>query len=151
MATISGGVATERERVLFVQLGKSMGRSGFAKRASTCADCCDVGVLLLRALLKGRWERRSAEVGMDSGMFSDMMLLRLILSAWSMNLSSCYEEAGRALVGCDSLVRFTTHGPARRRPLASRLYCALRVVEEVQQASLVQQDVCTLCDKIDSR
>lgn len=45
-------------------------RSGLAKRASTWADCWEVGV---RArFFVGRWERRSEEVGMDSGMGSDI-------------------------------------------------------------------------------
>lgn len=45
---------------------------GFAKRASSWADCWDDGS---RArFLVGRWEWREVEVGMDSGMFSDMFV-----------------------------------------------------------------------------
>ncbi len=48
-----------------------MGRSGWAKRASSWADCWETGV---RArFLVGRWERRSELVGMDSGIGSDMV------------------------------------------------------------------------------
>ena len=51
-------------------------RSGFAKRASTCADCWDAGV---RArFLVGRCERRSADVGMDSGIGSDILAVELL-------------------------------------------------------------------------
>lgn len=50
--------------------GMWISRSGFAKRASTWADCAEEGV---RArFLVGRCERLSAEVGMDSGIGSDM-------------------------------------------------------------------------------
>lgn len=48
-----------------------MSRSGFAKRASTWEACAVRGV---RArFLVGRLERGSAEVGMDSGIGSDMV------------------------------------------------------------------------------
>ena len=57
-----------------VEEGREISRSGLAKRASTCADCCVVGV---RArFLVGRWERRSEEVGMDSGIGSDMLAIQ---------------------------------------------------------------------------
>lgn len=46
-----------------------------AKRASTACDCAEEGVLARRVRLIGRWERGSAEVGMDSGMGSDMVQL----------------------------------------------------------------------------
>ena len=46
-------------------------RSGLAKRASTCWFCWEVGV---RArFLVGRWERWSREVGIDSGIGSDIL------------------------------------------------------------------------------
>ena len=46
-------------------------RSGFANRASTAEDCFEAGD---RArLLVGRWLWRSDEVGIDSGMFSDIV------------------------------------------------------------------------------
>ena len=55
--------------------GILISRSGLAKRASTCADCCEMGV---RArFFVGRLERGSADVGMDSGMGSDMLVFRL--------------------------------------------------------------------------
>lgn len=50
----------------------AISRSGFAKRASTSAACTVRGV---RArFLVGRLERGSAEVGIDSGMGSDMVV-----------------------------------------------------------------------------
>ena len=48
--------------------------SGLAKRASTWADCWDVGVFWRLRFLSGRLERWSWEVGMDSGMGSDMVV-----------------------------------------------------------------------------
>lgn len=47
-----------------------MSRSGLAKRASTWEACCVTWVRARR--LRGRLERGSAEVGMDSGMGSDI-------------------------------------------------------------------------------
>ena len=47
-----------------------MSRSGLAKSASTCEACCVTGVRARR--LRGRLERGSEEVGMDSGMGSDI-------------------------------------------------------------------------------
>lgn len=50
--------------------GMRISCSGLAKRASTEAACAETGV---RArFLVGRWERGSAEVGMDSGPGADM-------------------------------------------------------------------------------
>ena len=46
-------------------------RSGFAKRASTWADCWEVGVSV-RVFLVGRPERWEVLVGMDSGIGSDI-------------------------------------------------------------------------------
>lgn len=55
--------------------GILISRSGFAKSASTCADCCETGV---RArFLVGRLERGSADVGIDSGMGSDMLAFEI--------------------------------------------------------------------------
>lgn len=54
-------------------------RSGFAKSASTCEDCWPAGVLAIRDFFAGRFERLSALVGIDSGMFSDMLSLLLML------------------------------------------------------------------------
>lgn len=62
--------------------GMEISRSGLAKSASTCADCWSDGVWRARFLV-GRWERRSAEVGMDSGIGSDMFVLRLLCSSFS--------------------------------------------------------------------
>lgn len=50
-----------------------MSRSGFAKRAVREAACAVVGVRARR--LRGRWERGSEEVGMDSGMGSDIVVM----------------------------------------------------------------------------
>ena len=50
----------------------AMSRSGLAKRASTWEACCVTGVRARR--LRGRLERGSAEVGMDSGMGSDIFV-----------------------------------------------------------------------------
>ena len=48
-------------------------RSGLAKSASTCCDCWDSGV---RArFLVGRWDLRSEDVGMDSGIGSDIFAM----------------------------------------------------------------------------
>lgn len=50
-----------------------MSRSGLAKRASTLEACCERGV---RArFLVGRLEWRSEDVGIDSGMGSDMVIV----------------------------------------------------------------------------
>lgn len=46
-----------------------------AKRASTAWDWAPEGVLARRVRLRGRWERGSAEVGMDSGMGSDIVIV----------------------------------------------------------------------------
>lgn len=54
-----------------VDEGMGVSRSIFAKRASTCEACCVTGVRARR--LSGRLERGSAEVGMDSGMGSDIL------------------------------------------------------------------------------
>lgn len=52
-------------------LEKSRSAGGLAKRASTLLACADTGV---RArFFVGRLERGSAEVGMDSGIGSDMV------------------------------------------------------------------------------
>ena len=68
--------------------GILISRSGLAKRASTCADCCEMGV---RArFFVGRLERGSADVGMDSGMGSDMLVL-----GWS---TGCSREFGGAVI-----------------------------------------------------
>ena len=48
-----------------------MGLSGFAKRVSRCAACFETGETARR--FRGRELRRSEEVGIDSGMFSDML------------------------------------------------------------------------------
>jgi len=51
--------------------------SGLAKRASSCAAVCDLGE---RArFLVGRLERGSAEVGMLSGMASDIVMVLWIV------------------------------------------------------------------------
>ena len=92
-----------------------MGRSGFAKRASTCADCCDVGVLLLRAFLTGRWERRSAEVGMDSGMFSDMMVLCFSLCVSELCVLSYHEGVKYLRLLLIAISWFVTRGLGTRR------------------------------------
>ena len=59
--------------LLLAESGMVISRSGLANKASTCADCCEVGVLL-RAFLMGRCERRSEEVGIDSGIGSDILI-----------------------------------------------------------------------------
>ena len=52
--------------------GMWISRSGFAKRASTCEACAERGV---RArFLVGRLDRGSAEVGIDSGIGSDIVV-----------------------------------------------------------------------------
>lgn len=48
-----------------------MGMSGFAKRASSWVAWAEVGVRARR--FKGRRERGSEDVGMDSGMGSDIL------------------------------------------------------------------------------
>ena len=53
------------------EVGMAMGRSGLAKRASTWADWWDVGVLA-RSFFVGREVRWEVDVGMDSGMGSDI-------------------------------------------------------------------------------
>ena len=53
-----------------------MSRSGFANKASTWLACWVTGVRARR--LRGRLERRSWEVGMDSGMGSDMVKWRVV-------------------------------------------------------------------------
>ncbi len=52
------------------EVGSWMSRSGFAKRASTCEACAVTGVRARRFV--GRLERGSCEVGIDSGMGSDI-------------------------------------------------------------------------------
>jgi len=47
-------------------------RSGLEKRAEREAACAEMGVSMAR-FLRGRLERGSAEVGIDSGMFSDIL------------------------------------------------------------------------------
>lgn len=54
-------------------MGMSM--SGFAKSASTWLACAETGVRARR--FRGRLERGSADVGMDSGIGSDMVGLVL--------------------------------------------------------------------------
>lgn len=49
-------------------------RSGLAKRASIWEDCWDVGSFEGRIFLIGRRERRSCEVGIDSGIGSDIVV-----------------------------------------------------------------------------
>ena len=51
--------------------GRGISRSGFAKRAVSWLACCKVGVRARR--LVGRLERGSWEVGMLSGMGSDIV------------------------------------------------------------------------------
>lgn len=70
MATISGGARVE---LVVEEEGSSIGRSGFRNRASSLEAWRLVGVVA-RARFRGRWERRSWDVGIDSGMFSDMFL-----------------------------------------------------------------------------
>lgn len=50
-----------------------IGLSGFAKRASSCADCCPEGVLRVRCLFCGRLEVRFALIGIASGIGSDIL------------------------------------------------------------------------------
>jgi len=51
--------------------GSATGLSGCAKSASSFSACCETGV---RArFLTGRWERRSEEVGTESGPGSDIL------------------------------------------------------------------------------
>jgi hypothetical protein len=52
-------------------VGSVISRSGFANRAESWAACAVEGVRARR--LVGRWERGSWEVGMDSGMGSDIL------------------------------------------------------------------------------
>ena len=52
--------------------GRMMSRSGLEKRAEREAACAEMGVSMAR-FLRGRLERGSAEVGTDSGMFSDIL------------------------------------------------------------------------------
>ena len=54
--------------------GMEISRSGLAKRAVTCAACWVVGVRARRFV--GRLERGSREVGMDSGIGSDILRSR---------------------------------------------------------------------------
>ena len=51
-------------------MGITISRSGLAKRAVTCEACWLVGVKARR--LVGRLERGSCEVGIDSGIGSDI-------------------------------------------------------------------------------
>jgi hypothetical protein len=68
LATISGG---REEEDLEPEEGRFMGLSGFAKRASRCADCLLRGE---RARFLVGWPLRGSRwTGMDSGMFSDMV------------------------------------------------------------------------------
>lgn len=53
--------------------GREISRSGLENSASREAACADMGVSMAR-FLRGRLERGSAEVGMDSGIFSDMFM-----------------------------------------------------------------------------
>ena len=55
----------------------AMSRSGLAKRASTWEACCVTGVRARR--LSGRLERGSEEVGIDSGMGSDIFVRQQLL------------------------------------------------------------------------
>ncbi len=71
MATISGGAARLRGLPTASEVGSWISRSGLAKRASTCDACAVVGVRARR--LVGRLERGSWEVGMDSGIGSDIL------------------------------------------------------------------------------
>ena len=57
-------------------MGRAISRSGFAKSASTWLACCEVGVRARR--LRGRVERGSCDVGMDSGIGSDIVNLQEI-------------------------------------------------------------------------
>ena len=71
MATISGGAdkcGWERARI---DDGRGIARSGFAKRAVSDAAWDEVGVRASRFV--GRLERGSCEVGMLSGMGSDIV------------------------------------------------------------------------------
>lgn len=54
-----------------VEEGREMSVSGLAKRASSCEACAETGVRARR--LRGRWERRSYDVGIDSGIGSDIL------------------------------------------------------------------------------
>ena len=51
-----------------------MSRSGFANRASTCEAWASR--VVRRRFLVGRFERGSAEVGIDSGIGSDIVVVR---------------------------------------------------------------------------
>jgi hypothetical protein len=76
LATISGGAAEDLPTTVDDE-GMAMLRSGFAKRASTDEACSPRGV---RArFFVGRFERGSADVGMDSGMGSDMVAVLAVL------------------------------------------------------------------------
>lgn len=74
MATISGGADIVGLCEIAVSDGKGMLISGFANSASTDAACAVVEFKARR--FKGRLERGSADVGMDSGIGSDMLEFR---------------------------------------------------------------------------
>lgn len=57
-----------------------MSRSGLEKRADSWLACCVVGVRARR--LVGRLERGSWEVGIDSGMGSDIVTVEVIVCAF---------------------------------------------------------------------
>lgn len=63
-----------REEVLVVDSGIFISRSGCEKRLVSVAAWRDVGVSVEgRIRFVGRWERGSIEVGIDSGIGSDIL------------------------------------------------------------------------------
>ncbi len=93
-----------------------MSRSGLAKSASREAACAEVGERARR--LVGRWERGSAEVGMDSGTSADMLLMLLCV----------YARLGSGCVVLISVLgqEFATRRSAERTAMARNLLeCAV--------------------------
>ncbi len=68
--TISGGAGTTAPEE-HLPWSMRMSWSGLAKRASTEAACDERGVVA--RFLVGRWERGSAEVGIESGPGADIV------------------------------------------------------------------------------
>lgn len=63
--------------VVDIEEGRKVTASGLAKRASSWEACAEVGVRARR--LSGRWERGSKDVGIDSGMGSDMRAVVFVI------------------------------------------------------------------------
>lgn len=79
--------------------GMTMSLSGCAKRCSTAFAWLETADAGPRARLTGRWERGSADVGIDSGMFSDMTMT-VAMEAFAQEADLYYHERNdeRAIV-----------------------------------------------------